>query len=247
MHVAGQHHVVPRRARVAEDVEDDLCCTAMSHPVFGIHQQRVTQPAEQLLHCLDQLHAKNRRRRHDDRRRVVQQCLLQLAQRLPVQQAGRLCQAAFAAPAAGAGVQHQQGWVGGQAELPALEAQQRADQLILGLVVQRLALLDQGLAALRVVTPGLAQQVAEQGIADDPPREGVAVGGFFPQRREVPVVGDVVVVEDHQARQVGHHSRYLAKVVGKRLDQRQFLEVTGLARGGKPIGHVQVHQLPGHW
>ncbi|MNH21758.1 hypothetical protein D3C79_815840 [compost metagenome] len=74
----------------------------------------------------------------------------------------------------------------------------------------------------------------------------MAVGGFFPLRREVPVVGDVVVVEDHQAGQVGHHPRYLAKVAGKRLDQRQLLPVTDLARGGEPAGHVQVHQLPGH-
>lgn len=125
---------------------------------------------------------------------MVEQRLLQLAQGLPVEQAGRLGQVAFAAPAAGTGVQYQQGRVCRQAELPALKAQQFADQFIAGPAAQRLALPDQWLAAVRIVAPGLTQQVAKQCVANDPPREGVAVGGFFPLCREVPVVGDVVVI-----------------------------------------------------
>jgi len=47
---------------MAEDVEDHLRCAAVGHPVLGIHQQRVAQPAEHLLHGLDQLDAKDRSR-----------------------------------------------------------------------------------------------------------------------------------------------------------------------------------------
>ncbi|MNC75330.1 hypothetical protein D3C75_1268430 [compost metagenome] len=39
----------------------------------------------------------------------------------------------------------------------------------------------------------------------------MTVGGFFPLCAEVPVVGDVVVVEDHQARQVRKHPRHAAQ------------------------------------
>lgn len=91
---------------------------------------------------------------------MVQQRLLQLAQRFPVEQAGRLAQLAFATPTACAGVQHQQRRLAGQAVLPTLEAQELTDQLIL-LLAQRLALCDQRVAAIRVVAPGLAQQIAQ--------------------------------------------------------------------------------------
>lgn len=187
---------MPRRARVAEDVEDHLCRAAVGHPVFGIHQQRIAQRTENPLHGFDQLDPEDRRRRDDHRRRMVDQRLLQFAQRFPVEQAGRFAQVAFAAPAAGAGVQHQQRRVAGQLILPTLEAQQLADQFILGgaLLGKALALLDQRRAGIRVVAPALAQQVAEQRVADDAPRERVAIGGLFPLRREVPVIGDVVGV-----------------------------------------------------
>ncbi|SST13539.1 Uncharacterised protein [Acinetobacter baumannii] len=35
-------------------------------------------------------------------------------------------------------------------------------------------------AMLRVVAPALAEQVGEQGVADDPPGERMAVGGQLP-------------------------------------------------------------------
>src|SRR3982751_631066 len=59
MHIARKDHVVTRRARVAEDVEDDLGGAAMGHPVFGVYQQWVATPTEHLLHGLDQLDAKD--------------------------------------------------------------------------------------------------------------------------------------------------------------------------------------------
>ncbi|MNE32510.1 hypothetical protein D3C80_1261250 [compost metagenome] len=70
-------------------------------------------------------------------------------------------------------------------------------------MAQCLAFVHQRAAAIGVIAPALAQQVGKQGIANDAPGKGMAVGGFFPLRRQVPVVGDVVIVEDHQARYVG--------------------------------------------
>ena len=68
MHVAGKDQVVTRRARVAEDVHHHRGRAAMGHPVFRIDQQRLADPAEELLYALDQLDPEHRRRRHDDRR-----------------------------------------------------------------------------------------------------------------------------------------------------------------------------------
>lgn len=99
---------------------------------------------------------------------MIEQRLLQFTQRFPVQQAGWPGQVAFATPAAGTGVQHQQGRLGRQAELPALKAQQLTDHCVLVVAGQCLALAEQRLAGVRGIAPGLAQQVAEQGIADDP-------------------------------------------------------------------------------
>ncbi len=62
MHVPGQHHVITGRTRVAENIQDHLGSTAMGHPVFRVHQQRITAPTEHPLHSLDQLHTEDRRR-----------------------------------------------------------------------------------------------------------------------------------------------------------------------------------------
>lgn len=203
MHVAREDDVVTRCAGVAEDIQDHLGGAAMRHPVFGVDQQRVAAPTEHFLHGLDQLDAKDRRGGDDDCRRVVQQRLLQFAQGFPVQQAGRLLEVEFAAPAAGAGVEHHQRGGGRQHVMPLLEGQQRVDQLILRTRVQvvvlclgdkRLGLVDQRAKYLRLVAPALAQQVSQQRVTDDAFGERMAVGGFFPLRAEVPVVGDVVII-----------------------------------------------------
>ena len=227
VHVARENDVVTRRARVAEDVEDHLGGAAMSHPVFGVYQQWVTAPTEHLLHRFDQLDAKDRCRRDDDRRRVVQQCLLQFAQGFPVQQAGGLFEREFAAPAPRAGVEHHQGGRRGQHVMPLLEFQQRLQQVILRsglqMVVVRLGgeclgLFQQIAKHIRLVTPALAQQVGQQGIADDAFGKRVTVGGFFPLSAEVPVIGDVVVVEDHQRREVSHDPRGAGQAVAEALN-----------------------------
>lgn len=113
-------------------------------------------------------------------------------------------QLALAAPATCAGIEYQQRRLGGQHEVPLLKAQQLFDQAILrsaveiaaviGAVAQGLAALQQLAKHVRVVAPALAEHVADQRVADDAPREGVPVGGFFPLGREVPVVRDVVGV-----------------------------------------------------
>ena len=52
------------------------------------------------------------------------------------------------------------------------------------------------------VAPGLVDRVGHDRVADHATREGVAVGDLLPFAAQVPVVGDVVVVEDHRHRHV---------------------------------------------
>ncbi|MNR48046.1 hypothetical protein D3C85_1672330 [compost metagenome] len=46
----------------------------------------------------------------------------------------------------------------------------------------------------------------------------MTVGGFFPLGAEVPVVGDVVVIEDHQARQVRKYPCHAAQPLLEGID-----------------------------
>ncbi|MNC61801.1 hypothetical protein D3C75_1117670 [compost metagenome] len=76
--------------------------------------------------------------------------------------------------------------------MPVVEGEQAVDDRVLGLGAQALLVVRRGeqLADRRqfvgegigAVAPALAQQVAEQGVADDALGERVAVGGFFPLR-----------------------------------------------------------------
>ena len=247
---------------MAKDVEDHLRCATVGHPVFRVHQQRVAAPTEDFLHGFDQLDAEHRRRRHDDGARVVEQFLLQLAEGFPVQQARGLLEVELAAPAPGAGVEHHQCRGGWQHVVPLLEFQQVADQFILGAVVQVAALgvevagfLQQRAEGIRVVAPALAQHVGEQGVADDALGERMAVGGFFPLGAEVPVVGDVVVVEDHQAGQVGERPGYVAQALLEAVDPGLFQGVALTALGCQhrwlrvdqgPGGRGPYQQVHGH-
>ncbi|MNV98261.1 hypothetical protein D3C71_1935020 [compost metagenome] len=102
--------------------------------------------------------------------------------------------------------------------MPLLELQQVADQRVLRGAVQVTVSGVQGVGFIHkrgecigVIAPALAQHVGDQGIADDAFGEWMTVGGFFPLCAEVPVVGDVVVIEDHQARQVRKHPRHAAQ------------------------------------
>ncbi len=253
MHVAGEHHVVTGRSRVAEDIHHHVSGATVRHPVLGIDQQRLPGPAEDALDHLDQLDAEHRRRRDDQHRRFVEDVLLQFAERFPVHQARRATEVALAAPAPGARIEHHQRRIGGQLIAPAVEPEQLVDQLILGGAIepaggrrfqQPLRLLQPFAEAFRLVAPGLTQQVGDQRVADDPPRQRMAVGGLLPASREVPVVGDVVVVEDHQRRNVRQRPGRLRQALPEALQAVLFAAVAfGLL--GIERRHRRLDQRPG--
>ncbi len=58
----------------------------------------------------------------------------------------------------------------------------------------------------RCIAPGLAHQISHQRIADDAAGKWFSVSGFFPLCTQVPVVGDVVVVEHHGHWNVCHQA-----------------------------------------
>ena len=255
MHIAGENHVVTRRARVAEDVQHHLRRAPVGHPVFRVDHQRMAGPAEDLLDGLNQLDAEHRRGGDDDRRRMIQQLLLKLAQRFPIQQPRRPLEVALAAPAPRTGVEHHQRWAARQDELPLVKAQQGVDQRILRLTVHvvgsiaalghRADHLQRLSKHIRVVTPALAQQVGDQRIADDAFGKRVAVSGFFPLRGEVPVIGDVVIIEDHQRRQMGEGAGDLAQATAKGFDAFTFGLITRHFLGAQRR-HLGIQQGPGH-
>ena len=140
--------------------------------------------------------------------------------------------------------------------MPLLKLEQLIDQFIQRLALQitvvarRLrcqfsALLEQVSKGIRIIAPALAQQISQQGIADDAFRERVTVGGFFPFCREIPVVGDVVIVEDHQAGQVREHSRDAAKALHEGIDAHLFLLIT-LQLFLLQLRWLWLDQRPGH-
>ncbi|MNH12977.1 hypothetical protein D3C79_725340 [compost metagenome] len=118
--------------------------------------------------------------------------------------------------------------------------------VVQGALIQHLAFANQRVAGVRVVTPALAQQVGEQRIADDAFGKRVPIGGFFPLRGQVPVIGDVMVIKDHQARQVRQHSRNAAQTTGERADGLVFLLVARLLLDSQPRWHLWIDQGPGH-
>ena len=263
MHIPRQDNVIARRARVSENIQDHLRRATMGHPVFRIHQQRKTAPAEHFLHRLDQLHTKDRRRRDDDRRGVIQQFLLQLAERFPIEQPRRLLQRHLAAPAPGARIDHHQRRAGGQHVMPLLKLQQVIDQVVLHRAVQVTVLpgraelrsfLQQILERVRVIAPTLTQHVGDQRIADDPLGKRMPVGRFLPLRGKVPVIGNIVVIENHQARQMrqrpGHTPQASFETIDARLLQRIQLTALGSQhrrlwrnqRPGRRRPHQQVHR-----
>ena len=252
MHIAGQHHVVPRCARVSENVQDHLRRAAMGHPVFRVDQQRITAPAEHFLHGFNQLHTEDRCRRHDDRRRVIEQFLLQFAQGFPVEQARRLLEGHLAAPAPGARVDHHQCRTARQHKMPLLKTQQLINQIVLHRHVQIAVitagaqlrgLLQHSFEGIRIVAPALTQQISNQRVADDAFGERMAVGGFLPLRRKIPVVGDVVIIENHQARQMRQRPRDVAQARLEGINAR-LLEVVALAAFWRQRRRARIDQRP---
>ncbi len=120
-------------------------------------------------------------------------------------------------------------------------------RLAAGLVERGLHGIEQGTATkgLGPVAPALVEQVGDQGVADDAAREGVAVGHVFPFAAEVPVVGDVVVVEDHGHGQVREHAPHGAQALAEVFDGAGLARVAPgvlLAQAGRGR---QVQALPG--
>ena len=147
--------------------------------------------------------------------------------------------------------------------MPVLEVKQLVDQFILdGLVQlvlsvtgieQLLTLFDQVPEITRLVTPALAQEIAQQGIADDAPGKGVFISGGFPEGREIPVVGNVMIIKDHIDGHVSHGPRCPRKGSAKLVDSglffpitRQFVRIFDWLRAGNKVPglrrpHQQVH------
>ncbi|MNJ53842.1 hypothetical protein D3C77_492540 [compost metagenome] len=73
----------------------------------------------------------------------------------------------------------------------------------------------------------------------------MAVGGCFPLCRQVPVIGDVVIVEDHQAGYMRQYPGHAAQTVDKSVDQLLLPLVALLARCGEARRHLRVDQGPG--
>ena len=76
-----------------------------------------------------------------------------------------------------------------------------------------------GLAeALRVVAPALEHRVGDQSVAHDGPAQRRRQHPVAPDRAQVPVVGDLVVVEDHVRGDVGQGAAHLRQAVADLLD-----------------------------
>ena len=256
VHVAREDDVVAGGAAMAKNVQQHLGSAAVGHPVFGVDYQRVAGEGEQLLDTFNEFDAEHRCGRDDDHRGLVQQALLQLGQCLPVHQARRAEGAALAAPAAGAGIQHDQAGRAGNLVLPAVKAQHGVDAGVLLADIQTAAALcilqqlgqriQRFCHGLRVVAPALTQQVRQHRVADDLPGEGVAVGGALPVGGEVPVVGDVVVVKDHQTGLMGEQAGDLRQAVDKGVNLLLFALVTLALFVTEPVRHRRLNQAPGN-
>ena len=160
----------------------------------------------------------------------------------------------FAAPASGPGVDNHQRRAGGQHEMPVLKAQQFIDQIVLHRAVevmviaagnQTSSLHQHILERVRVIAPALAQHVGDQRIADDAFGERMAVGRFLPLRRKIPVIGDVVIVKNHQARQMRQRPGDVAQPCLESIDTRLF-EVIALEALGRQRWCRRVDQRPSH-
>ena len=158
----------------------------------------------------------------------------------------------FAAPASGPGVDDHQRRAGGQHEMPVLKAQQFINQIILHRAVevmviaagnQTSSLHQHILKSVRVIAPALAQHIGDQRVADDAFGERMAVGRFLPLRGQIPVIGDVVVVENHQARQMRQRPGYVAQLSLEGVDTRLF-EGIALEPFGRQRWRCRVDQCP---
>ncbi|MNK72318.1 hypothetical protein D3C87_917910 [compost metagenome] len=72
----------------------------------------------------------------------------------------------------------------------------------------------------------------------------MAVGRFLPLRGQVPVISDVVIVENHQARQVRERAGDLVQSSLERVDASLF-EGIALEALGRQFGRLRIDQRPG--
>lgn len=117
-----------------------------------------------------------------------------------------------------------------------VNSDQRAQRGRVRVVARRIARaveqVEQGLARARAlehfrhVAPVLAQRIGYERVLRHAEAERPAVQRLTVVARHVPVVGDLVVVEDHVARDVGQHPAHVLEVLA---EQRQLAQVIQLA------------------
>ena len=137
--------------------------------------------------------------------------------------------------------------------MPVLKLQQLIDQGVLHRAVEiavfpgraeTIGLRQHRAERIRVVAPALAQHVSNQRVADDALGERVAVGRFLPLRGKIPVIGNIVVVEDHQARQMREGPCDTAQASLEGIDARLLQRIT-LAPFGNQLRRFWRDQRPG--
>ena len=109
---------------------------------------------------------------------------------------------------------------------------------------QSAGLLQHSAERIRVVAPALAQHVSDQRVADDAPGERMAVGRFLPLRGKIPVIGNIVVVENHQARQMRERSGDTSQTGLEAIDARLLKRIT-LASCRRQCRRLRGDQCPG--
>ena len=134
--------------------------------------------------------------------------------------------------------------------MPVLEAQQGVDAVVVrlraGRVQAALQLLEERVVeGVRAVAPGLVDRVGHDRVADHAAREGVAVGDLLPFAAQVPVVGDVVVVEDHRHRDVRQHAPHRRQVGDEGLECLLLAGVEGRVLCVQPGRRVEFEPAPG--
>ena len=151
--------------------------------------------------------------------------------------------ATLAAPASGARVQYHQARRRVEGVAPAGEAQQvghepvvrlAIEPAVMGGRIEPFAAGGQRLGqAVGIVAPSLTQQVRDQRITHDPARERMFVDCGLPGGGEVPVIGDVMVIEDHQRGKVGEQARHVWQPGDESIDVALFDAVAILLLGGE--------------
>ena len=126
-------------------------------------------------------------------------------------------------------------------------AQRGRIRLVAGRIGGAVEQVEQGLArgalpsnTFRHVAPVLAQRIGHQRVLRHAQAERVAVQRLAGVARHVPVVGDLVVVEDHVARDVGQHPAHVLEVLAEQRELR-------CASRSMPKSVALLGALPNQW